>query len=100
MDILKLTNCMTATVALLRHLEATDTTVTYADFARRVGILEPDEVWHCSARPHISNTLNGLAALCRMSKVHGALDFSRVVTARDGLPGTGYFHDSTIKKGH
>jgi hypothetical protein len=78
-----------STVAILRHLEATDTTMRYNELGRVIGLIGPDERFNQGHRTQIADILN-LAAVADSKVGALRLDFDRIVRA-DGKPGAGFF---------
>jgi hypothetical protein len=79
--------CLQA-MPVLKHLEATDTTITYKDFGVRIGPIGPDgwQPWH---RRHIGMILYACAALDDYADTHEvASALTRVVSA-EGEAGAG-----------
>jgi hypothetical protein len=69
-----------STVAILRHLTATDTTMRYNELGRVIGLIGPDEKFNQGHRTQIADILTGKLTL----------EFDRIVGA-DGKPGAGFF---------
>ena len=80
-----------AAVAVLRTLQLKDETMTYADFARAIGLLDgPAEVWKAWHRQQTEAVLNAVAATEKLARKQSMkLEYNRIVTKLTGESGTG-----------
>jgi hypothetical protein len=91
-----------ATIAVLRALKITQTTMRYIDLARSIGLMSDTDKWEPRLRQQIEDILQ-LAAAAERQKGGGAnpdndpLEFERVVT-KDGEPGQGVVKASRITR--
>jgi hypothetical protein len=88
-----------AAVAALRTLQIKNTEMTYGEFAKAIGLLSDDDHWKAWHRQQVRDILNLVAATQRKSgpKVKiKALDFNRVVNAKDRKPGRGLYDSTTL----
>jgi Flp pilus assembly protein CpaB len=88
-----------AAVAVLRTLQITKVTITYRDFARAIGLMSDRERWQAWHQQQVRDILNLTAATERKAgrKVDiEPLQFNRIVTAKKGQPGSGFYKTSKI----
>jgi hypothetical protein len=98
LDVQDLLEYTRAAVAVLRTLQILDTSMTYADFGRAVGILTgPDDVWKPWHRQQVEAVLKATAAIERMARTKTmALEYERIVNKRTGQAGRGIVKRSRI----
>ena len=80
-----------ATVAVLRTLQISESTMRYGDLARAIGLITAQEPWGVWHRNQITDILNLVGATERQSGTDsefGPLKFERIVTGT-GEPGAG-----------
>src|SRR5262245_10517319 len=87
-----------AAVAILRSLQITNSTMSYGDFARAIGLIEgPDARWEPWHRRQVADILYALAAIERKAGRRSMpLEFKRIVGAKSGQPGQGLSKTSKI----
>lgn len=86
-----------AAVAVLRTLEVKNATMSYADFARSIGILGRTATWAPWHRQQTQSVLNIVAAVEKAAGHKGpALQYARVINQRTGQPGKGVAKTSKI----
>lgn len=87
-----------AAIAVLRVLQIKKETISYADFARAIGLLEgPNDKWQAWHRQQTDAILNGVAALeGQARKMSMSLEYDRVVNKRTGSSGKGIAKQSRI----
>jgi hypothetical protein len=92
-----------ATVAVLRTLKITQTTMRYIDLARSIGLMSGHDRWEPRLRQQIEDILR-LVAAAERQKGGGAdvenepLEFERIVTAKNGQPDDGVAKTSRITR--
>ena len=98
MDVQDLLEYSRAAVAVLRTLQIKDETMSYADFARAIGILDgPNDAWKPWHRQQTDAVLNAVAAIeLKARKKPMALDYNRIVNKRTGQAGKGVEKSSRI----
>ena len=98
LDVQDLLEYSRAAVAVLRTLQISDSTMTYADFARAIGILEgPTDKWRAWHRQQTDAVLNAVAAIeLKARKKSMPLEYTRIVAKRTGIPGKGIAKSSKI----
>ena len=89
---------MLAPVAVLRALRISDSTMSYADFARAIGLLDgPDDLWQPWHRQQIEAILKATAAIeLKATKKTMPLEYKRIVNKHTGQPGKGISKRSRI----
>ena len=96
----RLASFVLLTIPLIRHLRDTDATMSYGDFAKRVGLIEQAGKWDVRYRGQITKILDSTHAiedLADMTELTKA-DFGRIVSAQTGEPGAGQQRESKIVK--
>jgi hypothetical protein len=83
-----------AGVSILRALQRVDQKITYGQFARMIGLLDADDPWKIVHRDQVSDVLNLIAAIDRLTD--DVTDFTRLVNERTGETGEGVNHESRI----
>jgi hypothetical protein len=78
---------MLQTATLLRSLELTNQTLTYAQYSLFVGIRRRDESWHIRHLRAVSELLDATAAVANQSGE--TLNFHRIINAASGEAGIG-----------
>jgi hypothetical protein len=83
---------------LLRHLRDRGETMTYQEFARGIGLIEPGGKWAAQHWHQISKILYATAAIEKAAEVSELTDedFGRLVSAGTGAPGAGFHRQATI----
>lgn len=86
-----------AGVAVLRALQITDRTMSYAEFARAIGLMAQSGKWQVWHRQQVSDVLNLIAATERQGPKDAAtLEYDRVIVERTGKSGKGVTKESRI----
>jgi len=98
LDIQDLLEYARAAVAVLRTLQISDSSMSYADFARAIGLLDgPDDVWQPWHRQQTEAILKATAAIeLKARKKPMALEYNRIVNKRTGQAGKGISKRSRI----
>ena len=98
LDIQDLLEYARAAVAVLRTLQISDSTMSYADFARAIGLLEsPEDVWRAWHRQQTEAILKATAAIELKAKMKSmALEYNRIINKRTGQAGKGVSKRSRI----
>jgi hypothetical protein len=98
LDIQDLLEYSRAAVAVLRTLQILDSTMSYGDFARSVGLLDgPDDTWQPWHRQQTEAILKATAAIeLKARKKPMALEYSRIINQRTGQAGKGVSKRSRI----
>ena len=98
LDIQDLLEYARAAVAVLRTLQIKNQTMSYADFARAIGILEgPGDVWKAWHRQQTDAVLNAVAAIeAKARKKAMPLEYNRIINKRTGQAGPGVEKSSKI----
>ena len=88
--------CATATIAVLRTLELLDTTMTYGQFARAIGLRGMEEEWQAWHRKQVSDVLYLAAAVEDQAKMdEPPLQYDRIVDAQ-GEAGAGLHRTAKV----
>jgi|GEM_PF-2740874 len=98
LDVQDLLEFSRAAVAVLRTLQIKDEEMSYADFARAIGLLEgPNDTWKAWHRQQTDAVLNAVAAIeAKAGKKTMALEYDRIINKRTGQAGPGIAKTSKI----
>ena len=99
LDVQELLEYARAAVAVLRALQIANATMSYADFAKAIGLMEgPDARWRPWHRRQITDILYAVSAVEKKAgrRPTMPLDYGRIVNARTGQPGQGLGKTSKI----
>ena len=98
LDIQALLEYSRAAVAVLRTLQISNSTMSYADFARAIGLLDgPDDKWQAWHRQQTDAVLKATAAVeSKARKKPMALEYNRIINKKTGQAGKGISKSSKI----
>jgi hypothetical protein len=98
LDVQDLLEYSRAAVAVLRTLQITDSTMSYSDFARAVGLIESlDEKWKPWHRQQTDAILNATAAIEQKARKQPMkLEYNRIINRLTGRSGIGIAKKSRI----
>ena len=98
LDVQDLLEYARAAVAVLRALQISKTTMTYADFAQAIGLMEgPNTRWHVRHKHQNADVLYVVSAVEKKAgRREIPLDYASIVNRRTGRPGPGEARTSRI----
>jgi hypothetical protein len=98
LDIQDLLEYSRAAVAVLRTLQIQNSEMSYADFARAIGLLDgPSDVWQAWHRQQTDAILKATAAIEQKArKKPMTLEYHRIINKRTGQAGKGVSKHSKI----
>jgi hypothetical protein len=90
LDVQDLIGYCRGAVAVLRALQISNSTMSYGDFARAIGLLDgTDAQWRPWHRRQIGDILYAVGALEKKARKGAQLEYNRIVSAATGRPGQG-----------
>jgi hypothetical protein len=99
MDTKRVLECALAGISVLRALKATDSKLTYGQFARAIGLLGDNDPWKIQYRDQVADVLNVISAIDKMTSADLTgceTDFNVLMNARTEEPGAGINHTSRL----